>query len=94
MATSTYNNQTHTYADNPVIQPKTEFADTFPPIEHDGRWLRNRYTGEIVPNNEMYVERSDILEPISDEEADKIFGHAAPAKPKATAKATKGMDEL
>ena len=94
MATSTYNNLTHTYADNPVIQPKTVFADTFPPIEHDGRWLRNRYTGEIVPNNEMYVERSDILEPISDEEADKIFGRAAPAKPKATAKAAKGMDEL
>ena len=94
MATSTYNNQTHTYADNPVIQPKTEFVDTFPPIEHDGRWLRNRYTGEIVPNNEMYVERSDILEPISDEEADKIFGRTAPVKPKTAAKATKGMDEL
>ena len=94
MATSTFNNQTHTYADNPVIQPKTEFADTFPPIKHDGRWLRNRYTGEIVPNNEMYVERSDILEPISDEEAAKIFGHATPAKPKAPAKAAKGMDEL
>ena len=94
MATSTYNNQTHIYADNPVIQPKTEFADTFQPIKHDGRWLRNRYTGEIVPNNEMYVERSDILEPISDEEADKIFGRTAPAKPKTAAKATKGMDEL
>ena len=94
MATSTYNNQTHIYADNPVIQPKTEFADTFQPIKHDGRWLRNRYTGEIVPNNEMYVERSDILEPISDEEADKIFGRTAPAKPKAPTKAAKGMEEL
>lgn len=90
MATSLHNNQTHIYADNPVIQPKSEFADTYPPIKHDGRWLRNKYTGEIVPNHPEYAERSDILEAISDEEADKVFGRSV----KATGKTGKGMSEL
>lgn len=90
MATSLHNNQTHTYADNPVIQPKTEFADNYPPINHDGRWLRNRFTGEIVPNHPEYAERSDILEAISDEEADKVFGRAD----KPAGKTGKGMSEL
>lgn len=75
MAISTHNNQTHRYADNPQIQPGTEFHDTYPPIVHDGMWLRNKYTGEIVPNNEMYSSRSDILEPISDADANLAFGH-------------------
>lgn len=90
MATSFHNNQTHTYAGNPVIQAKSDFSDTYPPIEHDGRWLRNKFTGEIVPNIPDYAERSDILEAISDEEAEATF--ATPTH--GGAKTSKGMKEL
>ena len=90
MATSHHNNQTHTYADNPVIQARSDFSDTYPPIVHDGRWLQNKYTGEIVPNIPDYVERSDILKPISDEEAEATF--ATPAR--SGTKISKGMDAL
>lgn len=91
MASSIFNNQIHIYADNPVIQPKTEFADTYPPIEHDGRWLQNKYTYEIVPNHPEYAERSDILRPISDEDAEAIFLKQGK---KPSADSSKGMDEL
>lgn len=93
MAISVYNNQTHTYADNPVIQARSDFSDTYPPIKHDGRWLRNKYTGEIVPNIPDYAERSDILEVISDEEAEATFAKTATNETRGTS-TTKGMKAL
>lgn len=93
MATSFHNNQTHIYPDNPVIQPKSDFSATYPPIKHDGRWLRNKYTGEIVPNVPDYAERSDILEAISDDEAEAIFAKTVKAVKRDTSTA-KGMKAL
>lgn len=65
---------------NPRIQENGLWQETYPTIEHDGAYLRNKYTGEIVPNNPDHAMRSDILEPISDEEVGKMYNRLSAPK--------------
>lgn len=61
MATVEVDGIKHTFAGNPVLQGEV-WADEYPPITADVKWLRNKSTGEIVPNHPEFAERSDILE--------------------------------
>ena len=90
-----HNGIEHEYAPNPRIQENGLWSETYPPIEFDGRFLKNKYTGELVPNNPDNARRSDILEPYyeDDGEADDILGvvHERTPEPQALAA---DMDEL
>ena len=62
MATVEVNGIKHTFAGNPVLQGEV-WSDEYPPITANVQWLRNKTTGEILPNHPEFAERSDILEP-------------------------------
>lgn len=65
----------HIYAPNPKMATDT-WANDFPPIVTNARWLRNKYTGEILPNHEEFAVRSDILEPYYGENGDELLPSA------------------
>lgn len=52
----------HRFAPNPKLQGEN-WGEEYPPIKTNAKWLINKYTGEIVPNQEDFAKRSDILEP-------------------------------
>ena len=52
----------HRYAPNPTMHGE-EWAREHPPIETTAAFLRNKYTGDIVPNFPEFAERSDVYEP-------------------------------
>ena len=59
----------HNFAPNPKMQGEDWKAE-FPPITEPTRLLKNKYTGELVPNTPDMALRSDILEPYyEDDEA-------------------------
>lgn len=65
MATVVVNDVEHVYAPNPKMETEL-WGSEFPPIVSDSKWLRNKYTGEIVPNFKEFAERSDIYEVYAD----------------------------
>lgn len=91
MATTTANNITHVYAPNPQFQKGQDWKDVYPKIEHDGRFLRNKFTGDIVGYDPDTATRSDILEPISDEEAYAAMGVVTPKLTETTYTETGGV---
>lgn len=71
MAVIEHNSIKHEFAPNPRIQENGLWSVTYPPIEADTPYLRNKFTGEIVPNIPDYARRSDILEPYYQTEEEK-----------------------
>lgn len=61
MATVDVNGVKHTFAGNPVLQGEV-WANEYPPLDANAPFLRNKVTGEILPNHPEFAERSDILE--------------------------------
>lgn len=61
MATVEVDGIKHMFSPNPVLQGEI-WANEYPPITDKVKWLRNKTTGEIVPNHPEFAERSDILE--------------------------------
>ena len=57
----------HNFAPNPKMQGEDWKAE-FPPITEPTRLLKNKYTGELVPNTPDMALRSDILEPYFEDE--------------------------
>lgn len=51
----------HIYAPNPTMHGE-DWAREHPPVKTTSRWLRNKFTGEIVPNHPEFAERSDVYE--------------------------------
>lgn len=78
-ATTTYNGIEHQFAPNPRLSGE-DWKREFPPINTDAEYLRNKFTGDIVPNTPDFAQRSDILEP--------YFGDLGTTKTKAD------LDEL
>lgn len=52
----------YAHAPNPKMYSEAWEKD-YPPITAKTPWLRNKYTGDIVPNTPEFARRSDILEP-------------------------------
>lgn len=78
-ATTIYNGIEHPYAPNPRLSGD-DWKREFPPIQTDAEYLRNKFTGDIVPNTPDFAQRSDILEP--------YYGDVEPAQVKSV------LDEL
>lgn len=57
----------HNFAPNPKMQGEDWKAE-FPPITEPTRLLKNKYTGELVPNTPDMALRSEILEPYFEDE--------------------------
>ncbi len=70
MAAVIVDGTTHRFAGNPVLQGEV-WSDEFPAIVTTAQYLRNKSTGEIVPNFPEFAERSDILEPYFGDPAGK-----------------------
>lgn len=62
MTTEMIDGVPHTYAPNPVMRGD-DWATEYPSITSNTKFLRNKYTGEIVPNFPEFAERSDVYEP-------------------------------
>lgn len=62
MATEIIDGVEHTFAPNAVMRG-SDWSAEYPPINANVKWLRNRYTGEIVPNFPEFAGRSDVFEP-------------------------------
>ena len=81
----------HNFAPNPKMQGEDWKAE-FPPITEPTRLLKNKYTGELVPNTPDMALRSDILEPyFEDEDVDTVLDITKVVESKSV---TADLDEL
>lgn len=91
----TVTGQTYTVAPNPHIQENGLWSESYPPITDDCLYLRNKYTGEIVPNTPDHARRSDILEPFYGDPANPDDPYrAVKQRGKAKVADTQTMDSL